>query len=253
MKNVTNSKYLYIATAIVGIAGVFYFLRKKMKEAKSAQNNENETIADSEKKLDGQEIRPIGAGLPKKQSSLISKKINSVKDLIGTPLGTFISIELANPSQKQAVDILIKNKLSLGEKSILDNIALPQDEVRDSIAYDDLLNKRFGKEASKLKAQIIEKLASASRGNVVISKIEDTKEYKDLVARFNKEVQDIQKSGNTPIVKAQLIKAAKVKFDIDLENLHNTLADYSVGKTNSFSSDDLSTEDELFAFNGHVF
>jgi len=212
---------------------------------------------------------PSDVAATKDSTTLISKKVKSISDLVGTPLGNFISIELLTEGAKKKIDETIKG-LPTNERVILENIVLPTDEIRDSEAYDLALTQKYGSKATKVKAQVIEKLGAASRfkaiptspkGETVIGKAID-KIANIFGNKAADKVDDIQANRQTRVA---CRKAARESCGTKLRQRPCRKAfrkkckaegGYDEGGEDfafSFTSDRLSNENEIFAFNGHTF
>lgn len=204
-----------------------------------------------------------------KSISLMSKKVSSSKDLIGTPLGNFVSVEIASDDAKKKIDDVIKS-LSSSEKIILENIVLPSDEVRDSEEYDDALIAKYGKKATKVKSTVIEKLGSASR----FKKIETSKSGQGLVGKVADAISNVfgnKVEGAVDKIQAQSQTRKKCRKAAreycgsglrkrgcrrDFRKKCKAEGGYDEGGEDfafSFTSDRISSENEDFAFNGHTF
>lgn len=260
MKNST------LIVAGLGVAAVAAFLIYKKRSEQSSSSQDMKSMDESLPKAESK--TPVEE--KSTPTSLITKKVSSSKDLIGTPLGTFISVELASDDAKKKIDDVIKS-FSSSEKLILENIVLPTDDVRDSEAYDNALISKYGNKATKLKSTVIEKLGAASRfkavqtsgrGQGVIGRVADAisnvfgNKAEQAVDRIQENVQE----------RKQCRKAAREHCGRRLRDRpcrknfrKKCIAEggYDEGGEDfafsSFTSDRLSAENEIFAFNGHTF
>jgi hypothetical protein len=258
MKNST------LIVAGLGIAAVAAFLIYKKRSEQGISSDEIKSGDESNPNLEKQPSDETSQSI-----SLITKKVTSSKDLIGTPLGRFISVELASDDAKKKIDDVIKS-FSSSEKLILENIVLPTDDVRDSEAYDNALIAKYGNKASKIKAQVIEKLGSASRFRTTSKSPQGTNivgKAADVISKVfgGKAEQAIDKIQESSQQRKQCRKAAiencgrglrKRKCRRDFRKKCIQEGGYDEGGEDfafSFTSDMLSNENEIFAFNGHTF
>lgn len=201
--------------------------------------------------------------------TLASKKVSSSKDLVGTPLGNFISVELASSDAKKKIDDVIKS-FSSGEKLVLENIVIPTDDVRDSEDFDKALIAKYGSKATKMKAQVIEKLGAASRFKGITTSSKGTNivgKVADAISNIfgNKVEAGVDKIQEKAQTRKQCRKAARQNCGSGLRKRgcrkdfrKKCIAEggYDEGGEDfafSFTSDRLSNENEIFAFNGHTF
>ena len=259
MKNST------LIVAGLGVAAVAAFLIYKKR---SEQSSSSEQMKSSDETAPQSETKTPIEEAPK-SISLMSKKVSSSKDLVGTPLGTFISVELASDDAKKKIDDVIKS-LSSSEKIILEHIVLPTDDVRDSEAYDNALISKYGSKATKIKSSVIEKLGAASRfrtvptsgrGQGVIGRVADAISS----ALGNKTEQAVDRIQENIQERKQCRKAARENCGRGLRNRKCrrdfrkrciSEGGYDEGGEDfafSFTSDRISSENEDFAFNGHTF
>lgn len=259
MKNST------LIVAGLGVAAVAAFLIYKKR---SDQSSTTEEMKSADEPAPQPETKTPIEEAPK-AVSLMTKKVSSSKDLIGTPLGTFISVELASDDAKKKMDSVIKN-LSSAEKIILENIVLPTDDVRDSEAYDNALIAKYGSKATKIKSSVIERLGAASsfktvptsgRGAGIIGR------GADIVSGIfgNKVEGAVDKVQEELQTRKQCRKAARENCGRGLRNRKCrrdfrkkciSEGGYDEGGEDfafSFTSDRISSENEDFAFNGHTF
>jgi hypothetical protein len=261
MKNST------LIVAGLGVAAVAAFLIYKKRSEQSATSDEmksvDETAPQAETKAPiSDTVKPI---------SLTTKKVSSSRDLIGTPLGTFISVQLASDDAKKKIDDVIKS-LSSSEKIILEHIVLPTDDVRDSEEYDNALVSKYGNKATKIKSTVIERLGAASRFKTVSTTAQGqgaVGKLADAISKIfgNKAEQAVDRIQENVQERKQCRKAAREHCGRGLgqgkpkcrrEFRKRCIAEggYDEGGEDfafSFTSDKLSSENEIFAFNGHTF
>lgn len=256
-----NSTLIVAGLGVAAVAAFLIYKKRSEQSGTSEMKSMDETAPQADTKTPIEEAQ--------KAASLMTKKVSSSKDLIGTPLGTFISVELASDDAKKKIDDVIKN-LSSAEKTILDNIVLPSDDVRDSESYDNALISKYGSKATKIKSSVIEKLGAASRfksattspkGTNVIGKVADA--ISNIFGnKVEAGVDNIQEQLQT---RKQCRKAARENCGRGLRNRKCrrdfrkkciSEGGYDEGGEDfafSFTSDRISSENEDFAFNGHTF
>jgi len=158
----------------------------------------------------------------------LSKEIKNIGDLIDTPLGLEISIELLSNNQKFNINKAI-NKLNSGERKILNYIALVDSAKRKSTEFQNSLSSIFGSSATPLIDSVNTK---------ILNSVNDTTPIPNLQDCIRKAVA----SGITPL--------QVTKFKAYLETCMKGL---NFNGSYSFNASGFDTDNEDFAFNGHTF
>jgi len=246
--------------ALVGVVG--YMIYSRNKAMSSAQSEPSMDDADKSTPAEDQTT----SGSTTEPIVLKNKKITKSDDLKGTPLGTFLSIDLISDDGKVKMNQVISS-FNTAEKTVLDYAALATDNERNSGAYNTALNTKFGSKAAGLKNNVISRLQSATgfkkiqpKGATGVGKLVEkisgifggkAQDKVETVLEDRRERKACRKAAQQSC--GRKLRAKKCRKDFRKKCIAEGGYDEGGEDFASFSSSKLSSELEDFAFNGHTF
>lgn len=244
-----KNKGLIIGGVAIVALGAFLFMRRrnamasedaKMEDGLDTETGKTEAVKGASnyptQRTDGASVKGSGASVA--PMALTSKPINGVQDLIGTKLGLEISLSLINNDARLKVQDAIVN-MTMGERQLLNYIAVVDSATRQSQSFIDALVALFGANASTLAEKIYNKILTASRFVPIATNQGAIGQLRDC----RKEAQ------------------ARGIRDIEFQQMYNYIKrckeeggfDSGFDGSYSFNASGFDTDNEDFAFNGHTF
>lgn len=232
-----NKNIILAGVGVVGITALYFFMRNKKQSAETTS-----TLGKTDSSASTTTLGGVGSKSPNSTSSteakaqLKSKAVSSVNDLVNTPLGKSLSVQLINEDAKRKVTEAISN-LSSGEKAVLPYIVAVDSTIWTSESYANALKDKFGSQAISLANSAYNKLLSASRFIPIATNQGTIGQRRDCR-------QEARNAG---------IKVWQFKKTADYVNNCVRNGGYDSQAFVGFNSSAFDTETEQFAFNGHLF